>query len=297
MNRKLLCLILFIFISVGSYAQVLESDSTQFENELDSTEMVDNEGMVTDDFVVDSLAEAFIFWMFPTYKAEIPAKSIYFIWDNDRINPYNFSPNNFVDSVKITVADFSTQEFFIPPIRTFVTSDYGPRWHQYHFGIDLHLRIGDTVVSAFDGVVRIVRVSQGYGNVVVIRHNNGLETVYGHLSKHLVYPNQEVKAGQPIALGGNTGRSTGPHLHFETRYLGIPINPRDFIDFSTFTLKSNTSWITERSFRIYKAGLACKGKYGKYPKKKKKGKGAVSKSKKTSKKTVAPSKNTKKKKK
>ena len=69
------------------------------------------------------------------------------------------------------------------------------------------------------------------GKYVVIRHDNGLETVYGHLSKQLVDTNQLVKAGEPIALGGNTGRSTGSHLHFETRFLGIPINPALMFDF------------------------------------------------------------------
>ena len=156
-----------------------------------------------------------------------------------------------------------------------MTSEFGPRWHRYHYGTDLQLRIGDSVVSAFDGVVRIVKLSKGYGNVILIRHNNGLETVYGHLSKQLVLPNQEVKAGELIAWGGNTGRSTGPHLHFETRYLGIPINPRELIDFSTFKLKSNIFWLTERSFRAYKIGQTLKSKkrYSKKSKSKKKKKG------------------------
>lgn len=101
-----------------------------------------------------------------------------------------------------------------------------------HRGIDLHLRVGDTVRAAFTGKVRLTKFQRkGYGYYVVIRHENGLETVYGHLSKFLVKPNQTVKAGDPIALGGNTGKSTGPHLHFETRYLGLAINPAAIIDF------------------------------------------------------------------
>ena len=109
---------------------------------------------------------------------------------------------------------------------------YRPRFRRIHKGIDLGLHVGDTVRAAFDGKVRICRYERrGYGYYVVIRHDNGMETVYGHLSKFIVKPDDRVKAGDPIALGGNTGRSTGPHLHFETRYMGLPINPADIIDF------------------------------------------------------------------
>ena len=99
--------------------------------------------------------------------------------------------------------------------------------------LDIKVYVGDTIRAAFDGKVRVVKNQgrRGYGKYVVIRHDNGLETVYGHLSKQLVDTNQLVKAGEPIALGGNTGRSTGSHLHFETRFLGIPINPALMFDF------------------------------------------------------------------
>ena len=113
-----------------------------------------------------------------------------------------------------------------------VTSKYGPRRRRMHKGIDLKVQIGDTIRAAFDGKVRIRNFERrGYGNYLVVRHPNGLETVYGHLSKSLVDVNDIVRAGDPIALGGNTGRSTGSHLHFETRFLGQAINPADIIDF------------------------------------------------------------------
>lgn len=123
---------------------------------------------------------------------------------------------------------------YVSPIPGKMTSGYGyrPRFGRVHKGVDLNLNVGDTVVAAFDGRVRITKYeAKGYGYYVVIRHDNGLETVYGHLSRFIVKPNQYVKAGQPIALGGNTGRSTGPHLHFETRFMGLAINPTAIIDF------------------------------------------------------------------
>lgn len=110
-----------------------------------------------------------------------------------------------------------------------------------HNGLDLKVNIGDTIVSAFDGKVRIVKYERrGYGKYVVIRHDNGLETIYGHLSKQLVEENQLVKAGEPIGLGGNTGRSTGSHLHFETRFLGIAINPIYMFDFPKQDIVADT---------------------------------------------------------
>lgn len=124
--------------------------------------------------------------------------------------------------------------FHMPTTSRKLTSNYGPRWGRQHQGLDIKVYIGDTIRSAFDGKVRIVAcegLRKGYGYYVVIRHPNGLETLYGHLSKQLVKENQIVHAGDPIALGGNTGRSTGSHLHFETRLLGQPINPALLFDF------------------------------------------------------------------
>jgi len=113
------------------------------------------------------------------------------------------------------------------------TSRFGLRrnLNRYHYGIDTRLRTGDPVYSVFDGVVRIARRSPTYGFLVVVRHHNGLETYYAHLSRLLVTPGREVRAGELIGLGGNTGRSRGAHLHFEVRYLGAPINPEHIIDF------------------------------------------------------------------
>ncbi len=148
-------------------------------------------------------------------------------WNSDRVNPYGTAVT-IPEHHDIDVSEYST------PTPGHITSNYGyrSRFGRMHYGIDLKLQVGDTVRAAFSGKVRLTKYEgRGYGYYVVIRHNNGLETVYGHLSRFLVKPNEYVKAGEPIALGGNTGRSTGAHLHFETRYLGIPINPAAIIDF------------------------------------------------------------------
>ena len=110
--------------------------------------------------------------------------------------------------------------------------DFGARWGRQHKGLDIKVYIGDTIRAAFRGKVRVVQYEgRGYGKYVVIRHDNGLETYYAHLSKQLVYEDQEVRAGDPIGLGGNTGRSTGSHLHFETRLCGVALNPALMFDF------------------------------------------------------------------
>lgn len=124
--------------------------------------------------------------------------------------------------------------FHIPCDSRRVTSSYGYRrsFRRQHYGTDIKVYVGDTIRAAFTGKVRVVAFNRrGYGKYVVIRHNNGLETLYGHLSAQLVDENQEVKAGEPIGLGGNTGRSTGSHLHFETRFLGRFIDPEKMFDF------------------------------------------------------------------
>ena len=128
-----------------------------------------------------------------------------------------------------------------------ITSNYGYRHKRMHRGVDLGYPEGTPVAAAWDGIVRISKGTAntgGYGNLVVIRHDNGLETYYAHLSRRLVNPGQMVKAGDIIGLGGNTGRSYGAHLHFEVRYLGNDMNPNRLIDFDNFKLKYDTLYIS-----------------------------------------------------
>ena len=130
---------------------------------------------------------------------------------------------------------FDLTGFCMPTPSTKINDTFGyrPRRRRAHYGLDIKVNVGDTIRSAFDGKVRIVKNQgrRGYGKYIVIRHDNGLETVYGHLSKQLVAEDQLVRAGDVIGLGGNTGRSTGSHLHFETRFLGVAINPAFMFDF------------------------------------------------------------------
>jgi murein DD-endopeptidase MepM/ murein hydrolase activator NlpD len=153
------------------------------------------------------------------------AEELYDEWSNDLTHYRNSTL--LPDEFKIDLRNFT-----MPTDSKQVTSVYGQRWGRLHAGLDIKVYIGDTIRAAFDGKVRIVKYdARGYGKFVVIRHPNGLETYYGHLSKQLVKENQDVKSGEPIGLGGNTGRSTGSHLHFETRLCGISINPAEMFDF------------------------------------------------------------------
>ena len=153
----------------------------------------------------------------------LPAEELYADWDNRYAHRETEMPDHF----KIDLRDFS-----MPTQSRVVTSNFGARWGRQHKGLDIKVYIGDTIRAAFSGKVRIVRYeARGYGNYIVIRHNNGLETIYGHLSKQLVRENDEVRAGDVIGLGGNTGRSTGSHLHFETRLCGVALNPALLFDF------------------------------------------------------------------
>ena len=167
--------------------------------------------------------------------AAYPAFDLYPNWDNSRVHAFG---NTVVipDTFRIDLTDF-----VMPTTNTKITSKFGPRRRRMHNGIDVKVYIGDTIRAAFSGKVRMVKFERrGYGKYVVIRHENGLETIYGHLSKQLVNEDQYVEAGEVIGLGGNTGRSTGSHLHFETRFLGQAINPALLFDFEKQDIVTDT---------------------------------------------------------
>ena len=153
-----------------------------------------------------------------------PFAELYDDWNNTQCHARTeVVPNTY----EIDLRDFS-----MPIEQSFITSNFGRRWNRNHNGVDIKAYLGDTIYSAFGGKVRVVKNDpRGYGNVIVIRHWNGLETVYGHLSKQIVKVNEIVEPGQTIGLAGNTGRSTGTHLHFETRFCGLPINPLEIFSF------------------------------------------------------------------
>jgi len=177
-----------------------------------------------------------------------PAYDLYCDWDTVNTHVTKFDIESFENNTKqITLCDKSSCGY-VHPYAGDVTSEFGPRKRLFHYGIDIRLAVGDAVGAAFDGKVRIARRSKTYGNVIVIRHSNGLETYYAHLSKIDVEVGQEVYAGQIIGLGGNTGHSTGSHLHFEVRYLGQPINPTEIISFTDHKLLSDTLCLSKNTF-------------------------------------------------
>lgn len=164
------------------------------------------------------------------------------------------------DTTVLVLADIKNG-YFTTPINGKITSRYGPRRWRMHYGTDIDLNTGDSLASAFAGKVRIASFRQGYGYTVVIRHLNGLETLYGHMSRIIVKEGDVVSSGQIIGLGGNTGRSFGSHLHFETRYMSTPFNPEKIIDFESGTLKSDTLLICKQLFGFDgKGGIATKSK-------------------------------------
>lgn len=172
-------------------------------------------------------------------------------WDNDVCftSDRKNDLSRLRDTLWLCVGDSMENEFFIPH-PGYITSRYGYRKGRYHNGIDIGLNTGDTVRAAWSGKIRYAKYNDGgFGNLVIIRHENGLETFYAHLSKHLIFPNDEVKAGDPIGLGGNTGRSFGPHLHFEVRFYDAPMNPEEMIDFANQKVKDPNLMVHKGLFR------------------------------------------------
>lgn len=179
-----------------------------------------------------------------------PSHDLYCSWDTTIIHPYYFDKQFMGDSVAINLLD----EYncgFVMPWKGPITSGYGFRRKRPHWGTDINLETGDTVQSAFEGKVRIAKMNKGYGNVVIIRHKNGLETVYAHLSKILVQVDQDLKAGDIVGLGGNTGHSFGSHLHFEMRYLGKSIDTEDLINYEKFELKNTHFVLYKEDFKTH----------------------------------------------
>lgn len=171
-------------------------------------------------------------------------------WDTTKIQPYNVELKDIPISMVIDLVDSLKSYHY--PFKGRVTSKYGPRRRRIHQGTDIDLETGDPVYATFDGRVRVTTyVRGGYGNLVILRHDNGLETYYGHLSEISVKPNEWVTAGQVIGKGGNTGRSTGSHLHFEMRYKGQTFDPERLIDFSTGTLRRETFLLKRTYFSPY----------------------------------------------
>ena len=171
-------------------------------------------------------------------------------WNNSKVHPYNVDLTKMTDSIPLVLSHSDCD--YVHSVCGEINSEFGYRRNRFHYGIDVDLNVGDDVLSSFEGIVRIAKYDKTYGNVIVVRHENGLETLYAHLSKFEVQVGDYVQAGDLIALGGNTGRSTGPHLHFEVRYLGEPIDPNDIIDYEDGRLKMNEIALSDKNFSYLK---------------------------------------------
>lgn len=224
---KIVFAVFFSFVSLHVSAQDLLARQAPIDRKLKA---------------VDSVA---LLRQIKTEMAEYPAYGLYPEWSNAYAHSYKNV--TLPDSFRIDLSNFC-----MPTTQTRITSKFGPRRRRMHNGIDVKVYVGDTIRSAFAGKVRIVKDQgrrKGYGKYVIIRHENGLETVYGHLSKQLVKEDQYVEAGEVIGLGGNTGRSSGSHLHFETRLLGQAINPAFMFDFVKQDIVADSYLYVKRGVR------------------------------------------------
>jgi hypothetical protein len=167
------------------------------------------------------------------------------VWENNKLNPYGINGEHFEDTIRLVLFNPNDSILWHSPLdKTIITSDFGLRRASWHYGIDFRVKVGVPVYAAFDGIVRVIGYERrGFGRFLVIRHTNGLESVYAHLSRTFFNLGEEVKSGEVIGYGGNTGRSTAPHLHFELRYAGNAINPNLVFDF-------DTNQIRDQEFKI-----------------------------------------------
>lgn len=258
--------VLIIFFYINASAQVIESDSSDLEElpeiileddeGIEDSAAFENEGSFDDNFTGYFNVNYWDVLRDPRFQFNnemIPAQGTYpWGWDTLTINPYKVSLKDMNDTIWIALKDSMDCQFHPPAIGD-ISSNFGfRRWGRrakFHYGVDIRMDVGDPVYAMFDGVVRIAKRSSDYGYVVLIRHYNGLETLYAHFDQLLTYPGRPVKSGDIIGLAGNTGRSTGPHLHFEVRYLGEKIDPNKIIYFPTGYLLSDTLQIDKSCFK------------------------------------------------
>lgn len=246
--KKLFVIYWLALLSVYVFGQQCLPDGLQIEVKNDTLYVTCNSDELPKHIIVQAQDRANIYKrvlndLTDDLMEDHPADDIYnSIWATDNVNPYKLPIDSIQDSIMIDCSGF------VIPARGHITSKFGPRKYRYHYGTDIKVQIGDTIRSSWAGQVRIVRYDpRGYGNYVVVRHPNGLETVYAHMSKVLVDVDEHIVAGEVVGLGGNTGRSTGPHLHYEIRYLGNAMNTELLIDYQNFCMKDSVYTIVKRS--------------------------------------------------
>ena len=239
--KFILLSIFTILLSFNTIANVKDSVATKKGDSFAKTQKKQGVLMVNRfDFFLDSINNT------------IPDTMPFYDWITNDIHFRKFDFSKVEDTLKVVLND--SNDHYTPPFKGEITSGFGKRRWRYHYGMDIDLNTGDTVRSAFNGRVRISTYSKTYGHVIVVRHNNGLETIYGHLSKRLVEVDSTLSSGTVIGLGGNTGRSYGSHLHFEVRFFDEAIDPRDIISFENFTTHYDTLNISQCNF-IYREEL------------------------------------------
>jgi murein DD-endopeptidase MepM/ murein hydrolase activator NlpD len=256
MVKKLLLrsIYIFLFITINTtfvHAQINDEDSVVTEEEAEA-----EDDDIDDNFTGYTDLNYWDFLRIPNFKFDtnmIPASNYYpFGWDTITINPYKQDLKEMSDTFFLHLKD-SHDCMFHPPAIGELSSNFGFRqWgrkKKFHFGVDVHMETGDPVYCIFDGVVRVAKRSADYGYVVLIRHYNGLETLYAHFSQLLTYTGAPVRSGDIIGLAGSTGRSTGPHLHFEVRFKGEKIDPNKIIYFPLGSLLDDTLQIDRSCFK------------------------------------------------
>lgn len=256
-HKKIASFFLLIFLQISLFAN---ADDLEFRRSSSDTLKLDTHFNSPINLNTEKLNNRFSKEILLTgfYANSIyPSHNIYQHWDINTLFPKFDKTIGKKDTIRLVLQDKDNFCNYYTPIQGIITSEYGPRHGRMHEGIDLDLNTGDGVKASFDGMVRIAKDHPSYGNVVIIRHYNGLETLYGHLSKIFVEPGDIVNAGEVIAYGGNTGRSTGSHLHFELRFKGEALNPKSLISFNKNCLVSDSIMLVREhsKYRVIPLGI------------------------------------------
>ncbi len=245
-NIKLVILSFIVIVSLTLKAEnnpPLHPDSARIEGSVDDSPPMLYIGKKKDNVLHVNHINLFVDSINCTLHDTMPL----YDWITDDIHFRKFDFSKIQDTLELVLND--STDHFTPPFKGEITSEFGRRRWRYHYGIDIDLNKGDTVRVAFSGKVRVSTYSKTYGHVVVVRHNNGLETLYAHLSKRLVEADSVITSGTVLGLGGNTGRSYGSHLHFEVRYFDEPLDPRDLIAFEDFKTHNDLFTISQCNFQ------------------------------------------------